>query len=78
MRIFMADLGHNQLTLSSDVYPLGIGNLVTYALAHAQVREPLEFKIFREPLDLKAALDSEPPDVLGFSSYSWNHNLSCH
>lgn len=78
MRIYMADLGHNQLTLSSDVYPLGIGNLVTYALAHAQVREPLEFKIFREPLDLKAALDSEPPDVLGFSSYSWNHNLSCH
>ena len=78
MRIFMADLGHNQLTLSSDVYPLGIGNLVTYALAHAQVLEPLEFKIFREPLDLKAALDSEPPDVLGFSSYSWNHNLSCH
>ena len=78
MRIYMADLGHNQLTLSSDVYPLGIGNLVTYALAHAQVREPLEFKIFREPLDLKAALDSEPPDVLGFSGYSWNHNLSCH
>ena len=77
MRLYMADLGHNQLTYSSDVYPLGVANLVTYTLAYAQVREPLDFKIFREPQDLKAAIDAEPPDVLALSSYSWNHYLSC-
>jgi hypothetical protein len=27
MRIYLADLGRNQLTISSDVYPLGIANL---------------------------------------------------
>jgi radical SAM superfamily enzyme YgiQ (UPF0313 family) len=74
----MADLGHNQLTYSSDVYPLGVANLVTYALEYAEIREPLDFKIFREPQELKAAIDADAPDVLALSSYSWNHYLSCH
>jgi radical SAM superfamily enzyme YgiQ (UPF0313 family) len=76
MRIYLADLGHNQLTVSSDVYPLGVANLATYALAHARVGAPPEFRVFREPQDLKAAIDAEAPDLLGLSSYSWNHNLS--
>ena len=76
MKVYLADLGHNQLTVSSDVYPLGIADLATYALAHAVVKEPLEIRLFREPQDLKLALDEAPPDVLGLSSYSWNHNLA--
>ena len=76
MRVYLADLGHNQLTISSDVYPLGVANLATYALAHADVREPLDIRVFREPQDLKTAIDEQTPDVLGLSSYSWNHNLS--
>src|SRR5262245_6396056 len=74
MRIFLADLGHNQLTISSDVYPLGVANLATYAQAH--LKTPLDVTLFREPQDLKAALDRESPDVLGLSSYSWNHYLA--
>lgn len=76
MKVFLADLGHNQLTVSSDVYPLAIANLATYALAYAELREPLDIRIFREPEDLKAAIDEQAPDVLGLSSYAWNHNLS--
>lgn len=76
MRIFLADLGHNQVTISSDVYPLGVTNLATYARAHLDRNEPLEISIFREPQDLKAAIDSAAPDILGLSSYSWNHYLS--
>lgn len=78
MRVYLADLGHNQLTLSSDVFPLGIANLMTYAQANAGLREPLDITLFREPQDLKAALDAESPHVLGLSSYSWNHQLSLH
>jgi radical SAM superfamily enzyme YgiQ (UPF0313 family) len=78
MRIFLADLGHNKVTISSDVYPLGVANLAAYAQANLKTQEEIEIKIFREPQDLKAALDSVPPDVLGLSSYSWNHQLSCH
>lgn len=76
MRLYLADLGHNQLTFSSDIYPIGVANLATYATAYLQSRRPLELRIFREPQDLKAALDEAMPDILGLSSYSWNHNLS--
>src|SRR5688500_15551223 len=76
MRLYLADLGHNLLTFSSDIYPLGVANLATYASARLRSSSPLEVRIFREPQDLKAALDAQMPDVIGFSSYSWNHNLA--
>lgn len=74
--IYLADLGHNQVTISSDVYPLGVGNLATYAQAYVRHRGQLDIQIFREPQDLKTAIDTEAPDVLGLSSYSWNHHLA--
>ena len=76
MRLFLADLGHNLLTRSSDVYPLGIANLATYASAYFDRPEPLDIRLFREPQELKAAIDSEPPDILGLSNYAWNEELS--
>ena len=76
MRIFLADLGHNQLTISSDVYPLGVANLASYVTAHFRSTTKLEVSIFREPAELKVALDSVSPDILGLSGYSWNHQLS--
>ena len=76
MRVYLADPGHDQLTISSDVYPLGVANLATYLEAHLDRPVALEVKIFREPARLIEALDAAPPDVLGLSSYAWNHNLS--
>lgn len=76
MLIFLGDLGHNQLTVSSDVYPLGVANLATYARAWARQGQQMDIRIFREPEDLQAAIDAQTPDVLGLSSYSWNHNLA--
>ena len=78
LRIYLADLGHNLLTLSSDVYPLGIANLATYARARLEGRAQLEISIFREPQDLKRALDNGAPDLLGLSNYAWNEELSNH
>jgi radical SAM superfamily enzyme YgiQ (UPF0313 family) len=74
--IYLADLGHNQVTISSDVYPLGVGNLATYAQAYVRQPEQLQIRIFREPQELKAAIDAQAPDILGLSSYSWNHHLA--
>ena len=76
MRIYLADLGHNQVTVTSDVYPLGVASIATYAQTYCAKSEPIEARIFREPQALKTALDRAPPDILGFSSYSWNHRLS--
>jgi radical SAM superfamily enzyme YgiQ (UPF0313 family) len=78
MRIFLADLGHNQITISSDVYPLGVANLATYVQAYSGLKVPLEIRLFREPQDLKTALDQDSPEILGLSSYAWNHELSVH
>jgi len=78
MLVYLADLGHNLLTLSSDVYPLGIANLATYLEAHLNGGERHEIRIFREPQDLKAALDAQAPDVLGLSNYAWNEELALH
>jgi radical SAM superfamily enzyme YgiQ (UPF0313 family) len=76
MRIYLADLGHNQVTISSDVYPLGVGNLATYVSTYLKADRRPEVRIFREPQELKAAIDAARPDVLALSTYSWNHNLS--
>ncbi len=40
MRIVLADLRHNQVT---DIYPLGVANLATYADAPVNSAEPREF-----------------------------------
>lgn len=76
MRVYLADLGHNFITVTSDVYPLGVANLAAYAKKHLVSDEPVEFEIFREPEDLQAAIDRAAPDVLGLSTYSWNHRLA--
>lgn len=76
MRVYLADLGHNQVTISSDVYPLGVANLATYLRAGFPAGDDLQVSIYREPQDLKAAIDAQAPDVLGVSSYSWNHHLA--
>jgi len=78
MRVFLADLGHNQLTISSDIYPIGVANCAAYALAEFDGPGTLDVRIFREPDDLVAALDEAPPDVLGLSSFAWNHELAHH
>ena len=77
MRIFLADLGHNLLTKSSDTYPLGIANLATWVGARFRGAAP-EVRLFREPQDLATALAEAPPDLLGVSNYAWNEELAYH
>lgn len=78
MRIFLADLGHDQVTVSSDVFPLGVANLATYVQARGDVGEPLEIEIFRRPDALRDAIDAGTPDLVGLSNYAWNYRLSRH
>ncbi len=76
MLIYLADLGHNQVTATSDVYPLGVANLATYTDAFIKSKEKLNFTIYREPDELRIAIDRQAPDVLALSSYAWNHYLA--
>lgn len=78
MRIYLADLGHNLLTYSSDTYPLGVANIASYLKAHLDTSHELDISIFRDPQDLKNAIDKASPDVMGLSNYAWNEELSNH
>ncbi len=78
MRVVLADLGHNRVTISSDIYPLGVANLAAYAQAYLHSSENVDYTIVREPEDLKKILDDDGADVLGLSSYAWNHELAYH
>ena len=53
MRIFLADLGHNLLTKSSDVYPLGVANLATYLARHSTETQ-VDVRLFREPQEIRS------------------------
>ncbi len=76
MHIYLADLGHNLLTYSSDTFPLGVANIASYLRAHHDTSEDINVSIYREPQALKAAIDQTPPDILGLSNYAWNEELS--
>jgi|GEM_PF-5077701 len=68
MRVFLADPGHNQITKNTDSYPPGIAKLATYLDAYLKTDCKPEISIFREPEDLKKALDDGSPEVLALSS----------
>lgn len=73
-KIFLADLTHDGLVLSSNVFPLSIGLVAAYLLD----RKPglAEVELFKYPHDLSAALERETPAVVGFANYSWNFAIS--
>lgn len=85
MRIYLADLGHNILTYSSDTFPLGIANIASYTNEYFEapssatdIARTVDIRLFREPEKLKEAIDKQIPDVLGLSNYAWNEELAYH
>ena len=64
MRVFLADLGHDQLTISSDVYPLGVASLATYLAEHHDTDESFDIRIsVRRP-------SSRPPSTTKLRTFS--------
>jgi len=72
--IYLADLTHRGLILSSNVFPLSIGLVAGYLLQSRP--DETEIELFKYPEDLSAALDARRPDIVGFANYSWNVNVS--
>jgi radical SAM superfamily enzyme YgiQ (UPF0313 family) len=72
--IYLADLTHRGLILSSNVFPLSIGLIAAYLLK--QRPDDVEIELFKYPEDLSAALEARRPDIVGFANYSWNQNIS--
>lgn len=71
--IYLADLTHKGLVLSSNVFPLSIGLVGGYLLKSRP--EQFEVELFKYPEDFSQALERRMPDVVGFANYSWNLDL---
>lgn len=73
-KIYLADLTHDGMVLSSNVFPLSIGLVAGYLID----RKPgeVDVELFKYPQDLSAALEREVPTLVGFANYSWNFAIS--
>ncbi|MFA5117969.1 MAG: radical SAM protein [Candidatus Omnitrophota bacterium] len=78
LKVWLADLTHTGIdgqSLGVDTFPLAIGCIATYAESKIQLQEPI--RLFRYPHKLAQAFFQEvSPDIIGFSNFVWNSQLS--
>ena len=74
LKIFLADLTYDTITLSTDVFPLNIGYIASYV--KAQFGSDVEIKLFKYIEKLEDELEHSSPDIIGFSNYAWCNRIS--
>jgi radical SAM superfamily enzyme YgiQ (UPF0313 family) len=74
-KIWLCDLTYTQQVLSSDVMPTAIAGIGTYVLKHLKPIPKIEIIKFPDNL-IELIEKKEAPDLVGFSNYVWNKNLS--
>ena len=73
LKIYLADLTYNTVSLATDSLPLNIGFVAAYC--KQQFGEKVDIKLFKYSQDLEKAIKDSAPDILGMSNYPWNFNL---
>jgi radical SAM superfamily enzyme YgiQ (UPF0313 family) len=73
--IWMADLTYTQQQISSDVIPAAIGGIASFTMHNLKLENKI--KLFKYPEKLAQELEKNNfPDIIGFSNYIWNKELS--
>jgi len=73
--VWLCDLTYTQQTIVADTIPMAIGCIASYTESQLDFVEPI--KLFKYPELLCSTLDElGAPDIIGFSNYCWNENLS--
>ena len=72
--VYLCDLFHDYVGPGNYSFPLNIGFLASYIKKFYS--DSLEIKLFKSPNKFLDALDSNPPDVIGFSHYTWGADLN--
>jgi len=76
LKIYLCDLTHDTVVLVSDTIPINIGFIGSYAKqAHGDF---VDISLFKYPQSVITSIKDNPPDIIAFSNYSWNSNLSEH
>ena len=74
IKIWLVDPTYTQQQISSESMPSAVGGIATFTEKHLNLKNPI--RIFKYPEKLAMALENEIPDVIGFSNYMWNSELS--
>lgn len=74
INVWLCDLSYTQQVISSEVMPAAVGEIVTYCESHLSPQPAT--RLFKYPEKLIEALRTEHPQVIGFSNYVWNSQLS--
>ena len=74
LRIFLGDLTYDTVAISTESFPLNIGYIASYA--QKQFGKQIKITLFKYIKKLESALESNPPDIIGFSNYAWNRQIS--
>jgi len=73
LKIYLADLTYDSISLATDSLPLNIGFVAAYC--KQKFGKKVDIKLFKYPHDLEKAIKESAPDILGMSNYMWNFNL---
>ena len=74
VKIWLVDPTYTQQQISSESMPSAVGGIATFSEANLKLKYPI--RLFKYPEKLAKALDNEIPDIIGFSNYMWNCELS--
>ena len=74
IKIWLIDPTYTQQQISSESMPSAIGGIATFTEKHLKLKHAI--RIFKYPEKLAMALENELPNVIGFSNYMWNSELS--
>ena len=74
IKIWLVDPTYTQQQISSESMPSAIGGIATFTEKNVELNNSI--RIFKYPEKLAMALEKEIPDVIGFSNYMWNSELS--
>ena len=74
IKIWLVDPTYTQQQISSESMPSAVGGIATFTEKHLKLKHAI--RIFKYPEKLAMALENEIPNVIGFSNYMWNSELS--
>ena len=73
IKISLCDLANDLNGIDNKSIPIGVGYIASYCKKiHG---ESVDIKIFRTFTEFWEDTKQHPPDIAGFGSYDWNHNL---
>jgi radical SAM superfamily enzyme YgiQ (UPF0313 family) len=74
-KIFLADLNYIESGKQWTIIPFPLSIAYIGSFAKHVLGDAIEVRLFKAPHKLLAALETEQPDLVAFSSYIWNKNL---